>query len=54
MIVEEEFSADEENTKVMMGKSWKLAAYRDATDFVVTYQQIMPAAKYKLWKLTAS
>jgi hypothetical protein len=54
MIVEEEFSADEENKKVMMGKSWKLAAYRDATDFVVTYQQIMPAAKYKLWKLTAS
>jgi hypothetical protein len=43
MIVEEEFSADEENKKVMMGKSWKLAAYRDATDFVVTYQQIMPA-----------
>jgi hypothetical protein len=38
----------------MMGKSWKPAAYRDATDFVVTYQQIMPAAKYKLWKLTAS
>ena len=54
MIVEEEFSADEENKKVMMGKSWKLAAYRDASDFVVTYQQIMPAAKYKLWKLTAS
>ena len=54
MIVEEEFSADEENKKVMMGKSWKLAAYRDATDFVVTYHQIMPAAKYKLWKLTAS
>jgi hypothetical protein len=54
MIVEEEFSADEENKKVKMGKSWKLAAYRDATDFVFTYHEIMPATKYKLWKLRAS
>jgi hypothetical protein len=54
LIVEEEFSADEEDKSIEMGGSWKLAAYQDASDFVFAYRQVMPVTKYKLWKLTAS